>query len=187
MKNLRILALSIITITTFSSCSDDDSNGPVNEEEVITTVSATFTPQGGGTPVVLLSRDLDGDGPDAPVVSVSGPFTAGTVYEGSVHFLNELTTPAEDITAEVQQEGEEHQVFFQHSGIGTIAYLDEDMNGNPIGLSVLYTASTTPGAGSMTITLRHEPNKTAQGVADGNIANAGGSTDAQVNFSVVVE
>ena len=187
MKNLKTLTLALITMITFSSCSDDDSNGPVNEEEVITTVSATFTPQGGGTPVVLISRDLDGDGPDAPVVSVSGPFTAGTVYEGAIHFLNQLASPAEDITTEIQQEGDEHQVFFQHSGIGTIAYLDEDMNGNPLGLSVLYTATTTPGAGSMTITLRHEPNKTAEGVANGNIANAGGSTDAQVNFSVVVE
>ena len=187
MKNFRILALSLITITALSSCSSDDSSGPVNEEEVITTVTATFTPQGGGTPVVLTSRDLDGNGPDAPVVSVSGNFTAGTVYEGMVHFLNELATPLEDITAEIQQEGDHHQIFFQHSGIGTFTYADQDENGNPIGLMCVYTASVAPGAGSLTITLKHHPDKDAEGVAGGNMANAGGGTDAQVNFSVVIE
>jgi len=187
MKNLRILALSLITITTFSSCSDDDNKGPVNEEEVITTVSATFTPQGGGTPVVLLSRDLDGDGPDVPVVTVSGNFTAGRVYDGNVHFLNELANPTEDITTEIQQEGDQHQLFYQHSGIGTFTYADQDENGKPVGLSVVYTATPTPGAGSLTITLKHLPNKTAQGVEGGNITNAGGGTDAEVSFPVVVE
>ncbi|AWH84195.1 type 1 periplasmic binding fold superfamily protein [Flavobacterium album] len=187
MKNFRILALALITITTFSSCSSDNDSGPVNEEEVITTVAATFTPVGGGTPVVLMSRDLDGDGPDAPVVSVSGNFTAGRAYEGAVNFLNELANPVEEITGEIQEEGTQHQIFFQHSGIGTFTYTDEDANGHPIGLSFLYTATTTPGAGSLTITLRHQPNKSGENVPEGNIANAGGSTDAQVNFSVVVE
>lgn len=187
MKNFRILALVLITIISFSSCSSDDNNSPVNEEEVITTVAATFTPQGGGTPVVLISRDLDGDGPDAPVVSVSGSFTAGRTYEGAVNFLNELTNPSEEITGEIEEEGTQHQIFFQHSGIGTFTYADEDANGHPVGLSFLFTATTTPGAGSLTVTLRHQPNKSAEGVPGGNIANAGGSTDAQVSFSVVVE
>lgn len=187
MKNLKISALALITIITFSSCSSDDTATIVNEEEVITTVTATFTPQSGGTPIVLTSRDLDGDGPDAPVVTVSGNFSANAVYNGTVTFLNELETPAGNITEEIFEEGHEHQIFFQQSGLGTFAYADTDVNGNPIGLNFKYTAAASAATGNLTLTLRHEPNKDGQGVSGGNITNAGGSTDAEVVFPVVVE
>jgi hypothetical protein len=42
------------------------------------------------------------------------------------------------------------------------------------------------GNGNLTVTLRHDLNKSAAGVASGNITNAGGSTDAAVSFPVVV-
>lgn len=188
MKNLRILAIALITITTFSSCSNDDNNGPVNEEEVITTVTATFTPVGGGTPIILKSQDLDGDsGPDAPVVTVSDNFTAGTVYNGTVTFLNELESPAGNITAEIGEEGADHQIFFQQNGLGSFVYTDEDANGKPIGLAFTYTAANVPATGNLIITLRHMPNKGDEGVANCIITNAGGGTDAQVTFPVVVE
>ena len=187
MKNLRISALALISALTLASCSDDDNKAAiVNEEEVITTITATFTPQAGGTPIVLTSRDLDGDGPNAPVVSVSGNFATGVVYNGTVKFLNELETPAEDITEEIHEEGDEHQIFYQHSGLGIFAYGDQDVNGNPVGLQFTYTAAQAAATGNLTITLRHEPNKADEGVANGIITNAGGSTDAEVTFSVSV-
>ena len=40
---------------------------------------------------------------------------------------------------------------------------------------------------SYTITLRHEPAKTATGVSGGDITNAGGETDIEVVFDVTVE
>ncbi|RYD86178.1 MAG: type 1 periplasmic binding fold superfamily protein, partial [Sphingobacteriales bacterium] len=127
MKNLKISALALVTLISFASCSDDDAATPVNEEEVITTITATFTPAAGGTPIVLTSRDLDGDGPDAPVVTVSGNFATGASYNGSVTFLNELTSPAENITEEIHEEGDEHQLFYQ--GVGIFTYTDADVNG----------------------------------------------------------
>jgi hypothetical protein len=187
MKNLKISALALITIITFSSCSSDDTATLVNEEEVISTVTATFTPQGGGTPIVLTSRDLDGDGPDAPVVTVSGNFAAGAAYNGTVTFLNELETPAGNITEEVFEEGHEHQIFFTQAGLGTFAYADTDVNGNPIGLSFTYTATPNTATGNLTIRLIHEANKDAEGVSQGIITNAGGSTDAEVVFNLSVE
>ena len=187
MKNLKISLLAIIAMASFSSCSsDDDVLTPVNEEEVITTITATFTPQTGGTPIILKSQDLDGDGPEAPVLTVSGDFTTGMTYNGTVTFFNELANPVEDITEEVQEEGDEHQIFFQENGVGNITYTDEDVNGNPIGLNFTFEASETAASGNFTITLIHEPNKTAQGVSDGDITNAGGSTDAIATFSVNV-
>ncbi|PZR20532.1 MAG: type 1 periplasmic binding fold superfamily protein [Flavobacterium psychrophilum] len=187
MKNLRISALALITIISLSSCSSDDTATIVNEEEVITTVTATFTPEAGGTPIVLTSRDLDGDGPDAPVVTVSGNFATGTAYNGTVTFLNELETPAGNITEEIFEEGHEHQIFFQQNGLGIFTYNDTDVNGNPIGLKFKYTAAANAATGNLTLTLRHEPNKDGEGVANGNITNAGGSTDAEVVFNVSVQ
>ena len=90
------------------------------------------------------------------------------------------------MTEEVAAEGEEHQVFYQQNALGTITYTDEDSNGNPIGISFNYTAGTA-ATGTLTVTLRHEPNKDAEGVAYGMITNAGGSTDAEVVFNVVVQ
>lgn len=183
MKNLKLIALLVIPAIFSTSCSNDDA--PVNEEEVITTVRTTLT--GGGQVITLTSRDLDGDGPNAPVVTVSGNLVAGTTYTGSTEFLNELEDPAEDITIEVQEEGADHQVFYQlPSSIGTVTYTDTDANGRPIGLNFTLVAGTSGSTGTLTVTLRHLPNKTATGVAAGDITNAGGNTDAVVTFSVAV-
>ena len=183
MKNLKLIALLVIPTIFSTSCSNDDT--PVNEEEVITTVRTTLT--GGGQVITLTSRDLDGDGPNTPVVTVSGNLVAGTTYTGSTTFLNELENPAEDITVEVEEEGADHQVFYQlPSSIGTVTYTDTDANGKPIGLNFTLVAGTSGSTGTLTVTLKHLPNKTATGVAAGDITNAGGNTDAAVTFSVAV-
>ena len=183
MKNLKLIALLVIPVIFSTSCSNDDA--PVNEEEVITTVTTTLV--GGGQTITLTSRDLDGDGPNAPVITVSGNLTAGTTYTGSTTFLNELESPAEDITVEVEEEGADHQVFYQlPSSIGTVTYTDTDATGRPIGLNFTLVAGTSGSTGTLTVTLRHLPNKTASGVSGGDITNAGGNTDAAVSFSVAV-
>jgi hypothetical protein len=183
MKNLKLIALLVIPVIFSTSCSNDDA--PVNEEEVITTVTTTLV--GGGQTITLTSRDLDGDGPNAPVVTISGNLVAGTTYTGSTRFLNELESPAEDITVEVEEEGADHQVFYQlPSTIGTVTYTDTDTNGKPIGLNFTLVAGTSGSTGTLTVTLRHLPNKTASGVSGGDITNAGGNTDAAVNFSVAI-
>lgn len=189
MKNLKLIALLVIPTLFLTSCNnDDDSNTvPVNEEELITTVTTTLT--GGGQVITLTSRDLDGDGPNAPIVTVSGNLVAGTTYQGSTTFLNELENPTEDITVEVEEEGADHQVFYQlASSLGTVTYdaADVDVDGNPIGLSFTLVAGTSGSTGTLTVTLRHLPNKTASGVAGGDITNAGGNTDAAVTFPIVV-
>ena len=184
MKNLRIIAIAIITVVSLNSCSKDDNNA-VNEEEVITTVTTTLT--GGGQTITLRSRDLDGDGPNAPVVTVSGPLTAGTNYTGAVTFLNEIANPVSNITTEVLAEGVDHQLFFQaSSALGTFAYSDNDANGKPIGLQfTLATGAATTG--NLLVTLIHEPNKSAVGVSEGDITNAAGATDAAVTYPIVIQ
>lgn len=191
IQKFKFYALALVTALTFSSCSNDDDDPiPVNEEELITTVTAIYTPVGGGTTVTLQYKDLDGEGANAPVITVSSAFAKNKTYNGTVTFKNELANPAEDITPEIVEEGDEHQLFYQKTGTlnaftyGT-ASNNFDKNGKPVGLQSVFT-TTEAASGTLTITLRHEPNKSATNVASGNITNAGGSTDAEVSFSISV-
>ena len=89
MKNLKLLSIVLCLSLVFTACSDDDTPADVHEEEVITTMTITLTPVGGGNAITLQTRDLDGDGPNDPVITVSGNLTAGTTYNGSIELLNE--------------------------------------------------------------------------------------------------
>lgn len=189
MKTLKKVSILFLSTLVFAACSSDDDNPePVNEEEVITTLTATLSPIGGGATITLQTRDLDGDGPNPPVVTVSGPLAVNKTYNGSLILLNETESPAELINSEIQEEDEEHQFFFQATnGIATFNYLDFDDDDNPVGLAFTLTTSANAGSGNITITLRHEPNKDAPGVNEGNISNAGGETDIQAVFAVSVQ
>lgn len=184
MKANKYIAFLFVGGLLLSSCSSDDDNpAPVNEEEVITTLTVTLTPEDDSPVVTLESRDLDGDGPNPPVISVSGPLAGNTTYTGSIELLNETVSPPEDITEEVAEEADEHQFFFSSTGaISSISYLDEDGGGNPLGLE--FSLSTlTAGPTTLLITLRHEPKKPN----DGTLADAGGETDLAQTFSLLVQ
>lgn len=188
MKNKYLLALVIIG-TMFTACDDDDDNPPPpamdNEEEVITTLNYTLISAGGDT-VVFSFRDLDGDGGNAPVI-MEGTLDTNTTYSGSVQLWNETETPAEDITIEIRDEDDEHQFFYTPAGNNvTFSYADMDENNLPVGLLTTVTTAGT-GSSTVTITLRHEPDKTAMGVSSGDITNAGGETDIEVNFTFAVQ
>ncbi|WP_442845399.1 type 1 periplasmic binding fold superfamily protein [Leeuwenhoekiella sp. H156] len=194
MKNLKISSLLLLALISFSSCSDDEGTPEIiNEEEVITTVTVTLVPQTGST-VTLTSRDLDGDGPDAPVRTVSGNLQAGMQYSGSIVLQNETVSPAEVINEEIEEEADEHQFFYQVTGglDATAVYADEEndylTNGstNPVGLSFTMQAGAA-STGQFTVTLRHEPNKDAEGVSEGNLTNAGGETDVAQTFDLTIE
>ena len=188
MKTNKWLAFLALGLLILASCSNDDDNPtPVNEEEVITTLIITLSPDAGGANTTIESRDLDGDGPNEPEIIINGNILANTTYNCSIELLNETETPAENITEEVEEEANEHQFFYGLTDeLGTITYADEDSEGNPVGL--LFIWETTDAAnGSLTVTLRHEPNKDAEGVSDGVITNAGGETDITQTFTITVE
>ncbi|MSP07907.1 MAG: type 1 periplasmic binding fold superfamily protein [Chitinophagaceae bacterium] len=190
MKNLKITTLALGALLAFSSCSKDDTP-PVNEEELITTVTAVFTPQGGGTNITLIYKDLDGEGPTAATTTVSGNFMQNKTYIGAVTFKNEAVNPIEDITPEILTEGDEHQIFYQKTGtLNTFTYgmasSNFDVNGKPIGLQSVFT-TTGAASGTLKITLRHLPNKSGANVAAGDITNAFGNTDVEGTFNLTVQ
>ncbi len=187
MKHLKELSILIIALLIITSCSDDDNPIIVVEEEVITTMTITLTPDGGGTSTIMQTRDDDGDGPNPPVVTNPVNLAANTTYTGSIELLNELESPAEDITEEVEELDDEHQFFFSATNaIATFDYTDQDDDGNPVGLNFTLTTGNA-GTGTVTVSLIHEPMKDASGVSDGDITNAGGEEDISETFNVVVQ
>lgn len=186
MNTIKLLTLLAVFAFAFTSCSDDDDPpAPVNEEEVITTMNVMLND--GTTTKMLTVTDDDGDGPNAPVISTDD-LDANTTYQGTVEFLNELESPVEDITAEVAEEDEAHQVFYVASSSldVTVAYNDQDANGNPLGLDFTLTTGAASG-GTLTVTLVHEGDKNAAGVSDGDPTNAGGETDIEAAFPISIQ
>ncbi|QCE42797.1 type 1 periplasmic binding fold superfamily protein [Psychroserpens sp. NJDZ02] len=191
MKNLKQLSLALLALVVFTACSNDDDSTnpePVNEEEVITTLTATLTPVGGSEAITLEYRDLDGDGPDAPVYDISSPLALNTTYNGTLVLLNETVSPAELINEEIEEESNDHQFFYSTSNdMATFTYLDVDGNGDPLGLAFTLTTVDADTEGDLTIILRHEPSKSADGVAGGDITNAGGATDVIAIFPIEIQ
>lgn len=183
---LTLFALSLLCLI-FVGCSNEDPE-PANEEELITTARVTFTNTANASDVATaVFQDLDGPGGNDPVLT-HPTLTANSTYSVSIVFLNEQENPAEDITEEVAEEDDDHQVFYV-AGTGlnfTFAYGDQDGNGNPLGL--VGTATTAAAStGNLTVTLVHEGDKSANGVNEGDPTNAGGETDVTVTFNVTIQ
>ena len=182
IKTIKLLAILFISALTFTACSsdddhDDDDHG--HDEELITTVTYKLT--NGSDIVTLTFQDLDGEGGSDGTFDVSGPLTANTTYTGVIKLENETESPAENITEEVETEGDEHEFFYSSSDSGiTITKTDVDENGNPLGINTTLQTGNA-GTGSITIILKHEPTKPNNGTS----TNAGGSTDVEVTFNNV--
>lgn len=184
MKKLFFIPLSLILFLT--ACEKDD---PVivNDEELITTLRLEFTPSDSSQVKVIQFQDLDGDGGQAPIITAD-TLNANTNYSLRLYVLNESENPVEDITAEISEEALDHQFFFlvDNTLDLTISYNDFDDNSNPIGL-VNYATTQAASSGQLSVILRHQGDKFAAGVSSGDITNAGGGTDIEVSFDVVIQ
>ena len=205
MKAMNItLALALSALTACSSDVEKESaeGGGHHHHELMTTVELVFSPQSGGDDLVFAFADIEGAGaPEIDTIELS----VGESYDLSVFFLNELETPTEDVTPEIADEDNEHQVFFtgsavqgpatgdNPSAIFEHAYADADRSGLPLGLD--NTAEVLQaGSGELTVTLRHMPPESGQPVktsglagqvaADGDFRSVGGGNDVQVDFPV---
>lgn len=209
MKKTLLLLLGLVTLF-FASCSDDDDvPDEVNEQEVITKVVFTLVNTTDASDVVtftaeadaLASHDHDEEGDDHDdedgddhddddhdddeedevKYTQTGELSNNATYTGKIGIFNKEENV---IVEEINNELEDHQVFYEiedTSGI-VIEYADEDANGNPVGLSVTVTTTTIADDASIGVVLRHLPNKKAEGVKEGNIENAGGEDDFDVDF-----
>lgn len=188
MKTLA--KLSSLTLLPFAmlACGDDSMEVPDEELEVISRVTATLTPMGGGTAVEAVWDDPDGDGGMAPTI---GPMmlAADMTYTMTLKIENALETPAEDITVEVQEEAEDHQLFFTVTEANlTVAYADMEstyvMNmGDDLPVGLRSTVVTTAASsGTLQIQLNHQP-MLKSATSDINT----GEIDFSINFPVTIQ
>jgi hypothetical protein len=161
-RQLRRLAfLPILAATlTLTAC---DSNDPeedegAGEEEVISLVRITLTPQGGGTSVTAEARFNEDESEDGPPGTLR--LQPGVTYNGTIDLQNTFETPPESITAEIREEDEAHRFFYTAEGDVAdnvaVTITDRDGNGDPLGLT--FTVVVSGGAsesGGMRVKLRH--------------------------------
>ena len=192
MKKQTFLLPLLILSLIFTGCSDDDDHDdhshPVNEEEVITTIEVTLSD--GTNSYVLIWEDLDGDGPDLPIIT--GATIPSNSYDAEIQLYNKTLDPTDDeyvVTTEILEEDVDHQFFFNASNglnVFDFVYADADVDGNPIGQQFIIEDVSGSG-GDLNIVLLHEPNKNADGVSDGDITNAGGDTDIDITLPIIVQ
>jgi hypothetical protein len=209
MQSIRIarlprFAAALLVPAALVGCLDvENPDEGENEEEVITRVVLTFTPEGGGDAVVAAFADPENDGnPTIDPITLEN----GTTYTLALTFENQLADPVEDITAEVAEEDDEHQVFVYGSAVEgpatgdndaalvTHAYADEDEGGLPIGLENTIVATAT-GNGDFKVMLRHLPAEGGVAAKVADLAEAfaaegnaiAGDADVDVTFALTVE
>jgi hypothetical protein len=156
-----------------------------NEEELITTLTLDLVPVTGGPVKSYVFRDIDGDG-GAPPDLAFDTLDQSNLYAGRIQLFNETTNPVTIVTHEVEEEDEDHQFFYSVPDSSLdLTYTDMDASGYPVGMHTII-GTHMPVVSSLTITLRHLPEKNAPGVNTGDIMNAGGETDIEVIFPLII-
>ena len=191
----RTLPLLLTALAALAGCDDvenpDHDHDHDHEHGLITAVELTFSPQGGGD-ASTFTWDEDGD-KDEIVLA------AGAAYDLSVAFLNSEEDPVEDVTGEIEEDAEAHQVFWLGSGVedGLVSYSyeDADANGLPLGLDNVMSADAA-GSGDLRVVLRHMPEEDgsavkveglAEVVAADGFGGVGGDSDVDATFSLTVQ
>lgn len=167
----------VLIFGLFTSCKKDSHS--TDEEELITTVNVLVTEVGSTNVQTFSFKDTDGPGGLAPSKFDSIILNGNKSYNVSIEFLNESTSPAENITAEIKAEANDHQLYYQPNGVAlSVSNLDTDAKGLPLGLTSSWMAGT-PGKGSIKITLKHKPDAK---VAGDPVTK--GETDVELDFGV---
>lgn len=178
-KRINRILLMCTLVTVFISCSDDDSNPEViNEEEIITTVKLSVTEIGAtNTEVYTWTANKKDD------ITLD----ANTMYNVTIEFLDESDpSDVENITEEVIEESDEHLVFYDTTvnGLSYTNASDDVIDTDGIGINIATVWSAGDAAsGIVTAFLIHEPTtKTGESRDDFS-----GETDIEVNFMVTVQ
>ena len=190
------LVMLVLSAIAMSACKKEDDAAPAeeNDEEIITDVKLIFTNSADKDDIVE-ARAQDPDGAGVQELKILDEINLDTskTYVLTLEVMNNLTDPGESIGDEIEEENDEHQLYFSFSndafsnplGDGNIddyaddvRYNDTDANGNPVGLSTTWTTSSTPlTGGTFTIRLQHQPDiKSATSEA------TDGDTDFELTF-----
>lgn len=190
MKKTLLFAAGITLL--FAACKKEkDEARTENNNEEITTVKLTFTNAANAGDVVVANwKDMDGAGGTNPVIDKIN-LKANTTYNLSTELFDERKNPADNVTEEIEEEGDEHRVFQLFytnanaqagdslTNVATVVPQDKDVNNLPIGLKVALTTKTA-FTGYLRLVVRHQP-----GAKNGTYAP--GTTDVLTEFPVEIK
>ncbi len=166
-----------------TSCEDDEPKPIVDEQEVITTVKLSLVPEGKGQNVTATFSDPDGTGGNNPTVETL-VLAPNTTYKMTVTLSDDSQATSKDLTAEVKNKGDEHELFFDKVGslnITSVQKTDMDKNNRPIGLEATIVTGAA-STGKLRVTLKHQPG------LKGNTSDISkGATDVQAEFPAVIQ
>jgi len=156
---------------------------PLPGNEFLTTVKLELVNTVTNDTVIGIWRDLtpeDTNPADTSLALLN--LKENSTYKATIFLLDETKNPAEDITTEIKERGNYHQLFyFPSPNLGAnlvVNVTDTDTNSPPLPLGITTNFITNAAAiGKVNVILRHQPN-----VKNGTFAP--GSTDIDVNFQV---
>jgi hypothetical protein len=174
-----------VALVLLLACKKGDDAQPDDPNELITTVNLVFTEPGTTNTQSVSWKDLDGPGGTPPVI---GKLTLGPnkTYTMTVQVLDESKSPADNVTAEIEEKKDEHLFVFTPTPASLMSFTpnDKDSRGFPVGLnSTVRTGGV--GTGKLQVVLRHQPPVGGKPVKDGTPGP--GSSDFDGTFDVEIK
>jgi hypothetical protein len=197
--------MAMLSLFFLASCNNNDEPKKEDVPELITKVTLTFTPSGGGDAIMVTATDPDGEGVQNIAMDKPIALAKSTTYVLTINLINGLATQGQagyDVSSEVETEGDEHQLFFSWtgdafsdpSGNGNIDGRNDavnytggtnskDKNNRPLGLTTTWTTPASSVFGSaFRILLKHQPD-----LKSDTSDSTTGETDLDVTFTLNVQ
>lgn len=178
-RSLPLLLLASVLI----ACEKNAAPEP-EANELITTVTLTFTERGTTNVRTVTWRDADGEEGTAPTIGklILAP---NKTYDLTVQMRDESKSPAADITEEIGEKADEHLFVYTPTpaNLLTVTITDKDARNLPVGLKATATTGAA-GTGKLQVVLRHQPPVGGNPVKNGTPGP--GSTDFDGTFDLEI-
>jgi hypothetical protein len=178
---------SLLCLAALAAC-DPGGNTPITPEEPIgVTLNIVFGSTTGGSPITFAYADPDGPGPQPAMISAP-PLRANSVFNTNITVGIIQNGALSDRTGTVRDQDNQYQLFFLVVPPGLIQhrYADTDRDNLPLGL-LNRIETGAPGRGTLRVVVRRALNKRFANLGPDNFAQAGGVSDTDATFNVVIE
>lgn len=156
-RNLIVLVLSVVLLFSVISCKKASMAKNETEHEAINKIEMVFK-EGNTIVATIVAEDPDGDGGNPPSRIDAISLQQNKTYDVDVKFFNSINGNTKEVTASIQQQAKEHELYFILSGLNfPIEKKDLDVNGFPLGLKSQWKTSNQSGQGSVLFKLMHKP------------------------------
>jgi len=179
---IRFAAALLVIVVGMQGCKESATTpGQDVDHDVVTTVTLTLTNTATLSTQAYVWEDIDGVGGSAPNRIDTIIVSADSAYKGSLAFENRKASPPVNVTIDILNERNNHQVFYTIAGaMATIATTDLDGRNLPLGLKTNWT-SLKKSMGTLSVSLSHYPDSTTK-----KGTNPSTETDVNVVMPLVI-